>query len=437
MTEILIILALILANGVFAGSEIAVVALRRSRVQELAKAGGSRARAVVRLQDNPEHFLATVQVGITVVSATAAAFGGASIAARLGPFLAELGWFGRQADAVALGLVVAGVSYLTIVLGELVPKSLALRSAESYALLVGRPLLGLSFLARPLVALLTASANLVLKPFGDRTNFTETRHSADELQQLVEGAAKAGTIHPHAGEIASRALDLPDLVASDVMVPRQEVVMLDRAASPAELARLLRSQVHSRLPVYERSVDNVVGYIAVKDLLPRALHGEAVSLENVMRSAFFVPETRRAVELLQDMRRRRQPFAVVVDEQGGTSGIVTLEDLLEELVGEIFDEQAREDATLILREPDGSVVVNGSLPIREVNRALSIELPEDGHWTTLAGLCLELAGKVPRTGDVLSLEDGVRLEIVEASVRRVGRVRVRVPPRDGEQQTGV
>ena len=433
MSELLVILALVVANGIFAGSEIAVVALRRSRIQELADEGGGRARAVLKLRDHPERFLATVQVGITVVSATAAAFGGASIAERLGPVLAEVGWIGQHADAVSLALVVALVSYLSIVVGELVPKSLALRGAEQYALLVGRPLLALSWGARPLVALLTWSANLLLKPFGDRTTFTETRHSAEELQQLVEESAKAGTIHPHAGEIASRALELPELRAADVMVPRRDVMMLARTASPAEVTRLLSGRIHTRIPVYDDHIDHVVGYVAVKDLLPRALRGEAIVLGDVLRPAHFVPGSMRAVELLQEMRRRRQPFAIVVDEQGGTSGIVTIEDLVEELVGEIFDEHVVHAPELLFREPDGALLVDGSMPIREVNRALDIDLPDDGRWTTMAGLCLTAAGKVPSAGDVLTLDDGVTLEVVDATPRRVQRVRLRLPSPTAEE----
>ena len=207
------------------------MALRKTRIEELAKQGKGSARAVSLLRDDPERFLATVQIGITVISATAAAFGGEAIAMRLIPQLRRVEAIGERAEGVALALVVAGVSYLSIVLGELVPKSLALRHAEAYALSVGRVILALAWLARPLVWLLGVSANLILKPLGDRTNFTEARHSAEELQEIVEEAAKAGTINAEAGEIASRALELPELTAADVMVPRQYVVMLELHAT--------------------------------------------------------------------------------------------------------------------------------------------------------------------------------------------------------------
>jgi putative hemolysin len=434
LTDIVLILVLVICNGFFAGAEIAIVALRRGRIQELAEEGRGGARAVLALRDDPERFLATVQVGITVVGAAAAAVGGASIAERLTPHLAKAPWLAEHAEAVALALVIAVVSYLSIVVGELAPKSLALRSAERYALLIGRPLLALSWLARPLVWLLSFSANLLLKPWGDQTTFTETRHSAEELRQLVEEAAKAGTIHPEAGEIASRALELPELAVVDVMIPREDVVMIPRSISPQELRALILEHAHSRMPVYEDQVDNIVGYVGIKDLMPRALSQEALVIDEVIRPPFFVPESKLAVDLLQEMRRRHLPFAIVVDEQGGTSGIVTMEDLLEELVGDIFSEHVAHAPQPIRKQADGSSVINGATPIREVNRALGIELPDDGAWTTIAGLCLALAGRLPNTGDVLTTPNGLALEVMDASARRVRSVRLRrvQPPPSAE-----
>jgi putative hemolysin len=425
LTELIIILALIAAGGVFSGAEIAIVSVRKTRLQELAEEGRSGARSASALREQPERFLATVQVGITVIGATAAAFGGATIAARIAPWLAKIEGLSRHADQIALGLVVAGVSYLSIVIGELVPKSLALRSAERYALWVARPLLALSWLAKPVVWLLSSSANLLLKPFDDKTTFTETRHSADELQTIVEEAAKAGTIHPDAGEIAARALELPELRVSDVMVQRQEVVMIPKSASTDELSKILREHAHSRMPVYEDRIDNVIGYVNTKDLLLMALAQKQIVLAEVIRPPYFVPESKQAVELLKDMRHRRLPFAIVVDEQGGISGIVTVEDLVEELVGDIFSEHSQQVAQSIRKESGGSAVVNGATPIREINRTLGVELPEDGDWTTIAGLSLAIAGRVPSVGEILQVPNGITLEMLDVSPRRVRAVRVR------------
>jgi putative hemolysin len=271
------------------------------------------------------------------------------------------------------------------------------------------------------------SSNLVLKPFGDRTTFTETRHSAEELQSLMDEATKAGTVHPGAGEIASRALDLPDLTAADVMIPRGDVVTLPRHAPPEEVRRILLEDLHSRLPVFEERVDNVVGYVSVKDLLALAWEQRLIVLEDVMRPPFFVPESIKAMDLLQEMRKRHVPFAIVVDEEGGMSGIITMEDLLEELVGEIFSEHDRAVPEIIRREAGGTAIVAGTAPIRDINRELGLELPEGGNWSTLAGLCLACAGKIPSPGERLSLPGGVVLEVVEATPRRIKAVRVRAP----------
>jgi putative hemolysin len=433
LTELIIILALTLAGGVFAGAEIAIVALRKTRLQELLDEGRRGAKSLAALRDQPERFLATVQVGITVIGATAAAFGGATLSEKIAPTIASIDALSEYASDLALGLVVASVSYLSIVLGELVPKSLALRSAERYALGIARPLLALSWLARPIVWLLSSSANLVLKPFGDTTTFTETRHSTEELQQIVEEAAKAGTIPPEASEIVARALELPELRLADVMVPRQDVIMLPHDASAEQLLRVAKDHPYNRIPVYEDRIDNVVGYVSMKDLLPLALQGGPLEIRKIMRPPFFVPDSKRAVELLEEMRHRRLPFAVVVDEQGGLSGIVTFEDLVEELVGDIFSEHTQKVPQLIRKERGGTAVVNGATPIREINRALGVELPEEGDYTTVAGLSLALAGKVPTNGEVLSLPNGVQLEMVDVSPRRVRAVRVRPAPAESAE----
>jgi len=426
VTELLIILALVAANAVFSGAEIAIVALRKARIEEMAGKGRAGARAALRLREQPETFLATVQVGITVVGATAAAFGGSSLAKRIEPFLAEHEWLAEHAEALALGIVISGVSYLSIVVGELVPKSLALRGAERYALLVSQPLLWLSIAAKPLVWLLSSSANLLLKPFSDQTTFTEARHSPSEIQQIVEDAVQAGTVHPEAAEIASRALELPELVVAEVMVPRQSVVAISQDIDRAELRRTLLEQPHSRLPVYDGQIDNVIGYLSVKDVLALAWEERLLVLRDVIREPFFVPSSKKAVELLKEMRNRRQQLAIIVDEHGGMAGIVTMEDLLEELVGEIFDEHDRPLDTIRPAGPD-SALVAGTAHLREVSRALDIELPDDGSWTTIAGLVLGLAGRLPQAGESFEAPGGIWLDVVDATPRRIRTVRVRKP----------
>jgi putative hemolysin len=424
LTELFVILALIVANGVFAGAEIAIVSLRRTRVQQLVDSARAGARTVATLRAEPERFFATVQVGITVVTTTAAAFGGARIARNLEPLLRPLPVVGgHNADAVALVLVVVLISFLSLVLGELVPKSLALRRSERYALLVAKPLAILSRIARPIVWLLTATSNLVLRPFSDRTNFSESRISKEELEQMVDEAAKTGAIHEHASELASRALAFDRLALSDVMLPRARIDALPMKATLDQIRRFLLEERRSRIPVYDHSLDDILGYVSAKDIVSLAWDGGPVVLADLLRSVHFFPETVPAIEVLRFMQSERQRIAIAVDEHGVVSGMVTFEDLVEELVGDIFSESDEGGAPLT-REPDGAAVARGDMAIRDVNRELGIELEEPPGATTMAGLCIALAGGIPHRNARLAPGDGSILVVLEVSARTVKRVRV-------------
>jgi putative hemolysin len=436
LLKLAIILALVVLNGIFSAAEMAVVSLRRSRLEALVASGSKRARAVKRLRENPEQFLATVQIGITVVGAVASAFGGASLAEDLEPLLTSIPWVGEHAGTVALTLIVALVSYLSLVVGELIPKSLALRFGEPYALWIAAPLLTLSWIARPFVWFLTASSNVVLRLFGDSTTFVESRISPEELQHLVEEAAESGTVDPQAGEIASRAIDFADLTAAQVMVPRSRIVALSSSASADEVRATVLEKGHTRMPVYEGRFDNVIGYVNVKDLLAILLRGEPLTLEGALRPGYFIAETMRAVELMSEMKRQRTPLAVVVDEAGAMRGIVTLEDLLEELVGDIFSEHDLSAPEIIRAEADGAFLIEGLAPVREVNRELDLDLPEGESWSTIAGLCIELSGRIPSAGDVIGAPDGATLEIVNATPRQILLVRLRKRPAPAEPALG-
>ena len=424
MSEILILLVLVLANGLFSGAEIAVLTTRKGRLQELAASGDRRARAVTALRDQPERFLATVQIGITVIGSAAAAFGGSRMSADLAPSLEPL--FGAYADDVAFGLVIAFVSFLSLVIGELVPKSLALRYADGYAFAIGRPLLGLSRVARPIVWFLTACSNVVLRLFGDRTSFTESRMSRDELRQLVEEAGKSGSLDAPSSEIAARALELSDVMVSEVMVPRPEIIAIPRTATADDIHRVLVDEGHSRVPVYEGDIDNIVGYIVARDILALTWEGAPIAIDDILRPIFTVPMVMKSSMVLRRMQTRRVQLALVTDEHGGSAGLVTIEDLMEEIVGDIADEDEQPD-DVIQRQPDGSALVPGWLPIRKLNRELELSLPISRESTTVAGLCLALALSVPTKGAQLATPDGTRLEIVDASARRVRMVRVHPP----------
>jgi len=427
LTELITILALILMNGVLAGSEIAIVSLRHTRLQQLVDANRVGAKTVSLLRAEPERFFATVQIGITVVTTTAAAFGGARMAKEFEPLLRSLPLVGRNADGVALALVVVLVSFLSLVLGELVPKSLALRHGEGYALVVAKPIALLSRIAKPIVWLLTAISNVILRPFSDRTNFTEARISKEELEQIVDEAAKAGAIHQHASELATRALDFDRLTLADVMLPRARVDALPLRATMDQIRRFLLEERRSRIPVYDRAQDDIVGYVSAKDIVSLAWDGGPVVLADLLRNVKFFPETVSAIEVLRYMQRESQRIVIALDEHGVVSGMVTFEDLVEELVGDIFSEH-EEGIPPMTREPDGSAVVRGDTPIRDVNRELGIALDEPEGVTTVAGLSTALAGGgIPNRNARLAARDGSVLIVLEASSQVVKRVRI-VPP---------
>ncbi len=429
--EILVVLGLMVMNGLFAGAEIAVLSVRRTRLTELVDEGARGARAVLWLRQQPERFLATVQVGLTVVGTTAAAFGGERLASDVAARLAQIPLLGPWAHSLGLVVVIAAISYLEIVIGELVPKSLALRSADRYALWAGPPLRRMATLVKPMVWLLTASSNAVLGLFGDKTSFSEARLSPEEIRELVEEAGRVGSIDAKTTEIASRALDLRELRAVDVLVPLGSVVALPRDATAAQVRDALARSHHERFPVYEGSAENFVGYVTVTELLAAALDAPPRPLASVVRPVRFVPETAMATNLLRELQTARAPLAMVVDENGTVTGLVTLEDLLEEVVGEILSEHDAAPTTIAL-DDDGTVVLPAQVPIRDVNRALGLELPEPDGFTTLAGLCIEQAGRIPATGQRLALSDGSALEVLDASPRKVRLVRLHPAKPDAE-----
>lgn len=425
LTELMVVLALIVANGLFAGAEIAIVAIRSTRVHELENEGGG-GPALARLRRNPERFLATVQVGITVVGATAAAFGGATLAHDIAPLLQELfGFSVDTAHSIALALVVIGVSYLSLVLGELVPKSLALKRSERYALLAARPLLWLGRAAAPLVWFLTASSNAILRLFGDRTSFAESQISRDELLSAIDEATDSGEVSARAADMASRAIDLETLHAGAVMVPRGAIVAIEADASLEDLGALLDTTDEERFPV--RKGEDIIGYVTTRDIA-RLLGGRvAGGLSAIIRPVSFVPETARAIALFDRMQVTRVPIAVVVDESGSVEGIVDIDDLAEEVVGSLLVGAPR-DETFFAKEEDGSVVVPASMRIHVANRDLDLDLPTSTRWSTVGGLLLSRLSAMPSPGACVTLDDGTELEVVETSTRRVLRVRIR-PPR--------
>lgn len=425
VSELVIIVGLILLNGFFAGSEIALLSVRKTRLAELARSGRATAGMALRLRESPERLLATVQVGITVVGAAAAAFGGSALQDPLAEKF--VGWgFGEYSEGFALTLVVGAISALSIVLGELVPKSLALRSSEQVTLVVAAPLAAVSVIARPVAWVLTSISNLILWPFRDETTFSETRLSAEELRQLVEEASESGAVHEGAGDIASRAIDLNSLRVSALLVPRAQVITLARDAKLQVIKRVLERHLHARYPVLGSNSEDIVGYVLARDIFTQLIKTGQVNLTEALRPAHFVVETRRAVDALHEMQRKRTPLAMVVDEHGGFQGIVTVADITEELVGDILGENDS-DEQRIEPENDHTYVVVGTTAIHEVNRELGCELPDGPGYTTIAGLVIQSAGRMVTSGETVLLPTKVTAEVLDATPRQVRSVRLVLP----------
>lgn len=418
------IVVLVVLNGILAGSEMAVVTARKGRLEALADEGHRAAQRVLKLRVNPERFLAAVQVGITLVGAIAGAFGGSQLADPLAIWLADVG-FGAASPQIALALVVILITYLSVVFGELVPKSLALRVAERFALVTAAPLTFLTWIARPLVWLLTSSSNLVLRAFGDHTNFLESKLTREDLEMMLVEARSEGHLDEPTGTLLSRALEFTELRIRDVMVHRREVVTLNVSATVDEIRKAVLDQGHRRVPVIDGTIDTVVGYLLRDDVMACLWDHKPVEMKALVRSPFFLSDLTTAERALRELQSRKLHLAIVVDENGGVAGIVTLEDLVEELVGEIFHERDKPTPQKHVQEKPGVWLVQGTVELRELERLLDIELPDTGEARTLGGLCVALAeDHIPPQGSSFALVEGVRLEVVEATARRVRQVRV-------------
>jgi len=423
-SELGVIVLLTLFNGVFTAAEIAMVSVRKTRLQELASGGSRAARSALRLRRSPEALLATVQIGITVIGATTAVFGGTRLALPLTDILTRLG-AGRAAPNLALAMVIGGVSYLSLVLGELVPKSLALRAPERLALLIASPLIGVATLSKPLVWLLTASSNLVLRPFKDQTSFSETRFSPEELQLLVEESASAGVLHAESAKIASLAFELADRKANELMVPRAKIVSCDVGATESQILELLQAEPHTRYPVYEGHVERIIGYVLRAEVFA-AIQQKKLSLSALLRQVSFFPQTTAALDVLRSLQGSKQQLALLVEEQGGIAGLITIEDIAEYLLGAIMEEHEAPRQLVWQDSDDQSIVALGEAPIHEVGRVLDVALPDTSTATTIAGLLTEIVGRMPSIGERAMIGPHVEAEVLDATPRQISKLRLRI-----------
>ncbi|HVQ87834.1 MAG TPA: hemolysin family protein [Actinomycetes bacterium] len=414
--DIGIVLVFILIGGFFAAAEIALVSLRESQVGRLGERG-SRGRAVVRLHDHPNRFLSAVQVGVTFSGFLSAAFGASTISDKLAPVFEGWGLSTKLSDALALVLITLVVAYLSLVLGELAPKRLALQRAEGYALFVAPFVEFLARVSKPLIWLLSKSTDLVVRLAGGDPKASREEISELELRDLVEGHTE---LDDEERRLLKEVFTANDQQLREVMVPRTEVEFLDAGTPVFKAIKDTARMPHSRYPVVRGSADDISGFIHVRDLYDPDLTGRSVRVGELARPVLMLPGTNRVLTSLQQMRSEGQHLAIVVDEYGGTAGIVTLEDLVEELVGEIRDEyDVVQPETTRLGE---TVEVDGLLNLEDFLDETGVELPE-GPYETAAGFVVSALGRFPELGDQVTVGSHL-LEVIEVDGRRAERIRV-------------
>ena len=420
---------LILVNAFFVFAEYSVAISRRTRIVELAEKGSRPARLVLGVMEDPDQFFAATQVGVTLTSLAVGALSEPAFSRLLTYGLAALGMFiPAVSQSVPLigalaGLLVA--SYFQIVLAELVPRSITLRLAEQVALLVVPPMRVVARVIAPFVWLLKGSSRLVLRGLGFQSSLSRERlHTVEELRMLIEASERGGVIEAEQGELLSKVFSLGDTTVREVMIPRTEMLCVSVESTLSDVAHLFSARAYSRLPVYEGTPDRIVGVLHIKDLVPALLAPTRVPLiRQLMREPFFVPDTQRADELLHQFRARREYMAIVLDEYGGTAGLVTLNDLIARLIGEV--EGTAASLPDIQQAGDGSVLINGLMTIGDVNEAFGLSL-EDPNYDTIGGFVMGQLGRIPVVGDCVELKaQGVVLCVEEMDKLRVAQLRLR------------
>jgi len=426
LVNFLLVLFFVLLGGVFSGTEMALVSLRESQVRRMEKAGKRGAR-IAALAGNPNRFLSSAQIGVTLSGFFSAAYGASTIAPDVEPLLEGLG-LGRAAEPVSFIGVTLVVAYLSLVLGELVPKRLALQSAVGFTKIMGSPLSVFSQIMRPAVWLLSVSTNAVVRLFGGDPHAKREGISSEELWDMV---AQNDMLEEDSRSILTDVFGAGNRSLQEVMRPRTEVTFIDGGLTIAAARSMLRDRPYSRYPVIDRTPDDVLGFVHIRDLMPRDDRNDEGMVRDIVREILPLPGTNRVLPSLSRMRKLGQHIALVVDEYGGTDGIVTLEDLVEELVGEIYDEfDTGTDAEDRVSVGNGSVEVDGGLILQEFEPATGIALPE-GHYETVAGFIMDRLGRLARTGDKVEISGHV---LTVTAMDRLRIARIRVTPADGQPE---
>jgi len=420
--EIFVLVGLILLNGIFAMSEIAIVTARKSRLSARAQGGSTSAATALRLAEDPTQFLSTVQIGITSIGILNGIFGESILAEPFAIWLQTVGVSAEIAPILATVLVVVVVTYVSIVIGELVPKRIGQISAETIACLIARPMAILAIITRPFVVLLSSSTHGLMRLLGLRQELGDSVTHEDIQAMLLEGST-SGVIEHSEHAIVKNVFRLDERSISSLMVPRSDIIYLDLSQSIEENMIIVMRSPHSRFPVCNNSVDNVVGIVSAKQILSQSIARKEIQLGKLLKPCNFVPDSLTGMELLEHFRTSGSQMVFVVDEYGELKGMVTLQDMMDALTGEI-NQDDNDDNKMVIRREDGSLLLDGLLPVIDMKDVLEIRsLPDenDGWYQTLNGLLMYQLGTIPRTTDVVEVA-GWRLEIVDMDGKRVDKV---------------
>jgi len=428
--KLAVVILLVLANAFFVASEFALVTVRRSRIAGLIANGNKPARIVLRIIENLTAYISAFQLGVTLASLALGWVGEDTVAHLLQPVL-ERSLPGAASTVVAHSIAIvvafASISYLHIVLGEIVPKTFALERAERMALAVALPIHIFYRVFKAPISLLDRSATVIVRWMGLHSSSEQTAaYTEEELRHLVGLSHKSGHLIEDERQLIYNVFDFTEATVESVMVPRTEIEALDAQLSPAEMLDVFEQTGYSRMPVYRDSLDNIIGIVLLKDLSRVVRRGSVEGLEQFIRPAVFIPTAVKLHDALRTLRRSNEHMALVVDEHGGVEGLVTLEDLLEELVGDIRDEHDEAGTGQLIEQPDGTYNVRGNLSIRDINKLLALNLPESDNYHTVAGFMMERAGRLLKRGESvehnglkLTVQSTARNRIVETKIEKV------------------
>ena len=424
--EILFILLLVIANGIFAMCEIAIVSSRKARLQQWANEGDHRAKRALELANSPNRFLATIQVGITLIGTLAGAYGGATLARKVATHLEYIPFISEYREGIALTVIVLLVTYFQVVLGELVPKSLGLNNPERIATFAALPMNLLSRIASPLVSFLGVSTDLILRLLGIKPS-QEPPVTGDEINVMIAQGTEAGVFKESQQDMVESVIELSEKRISSIMTPRPEIVWLDADAGPDELRIKILGSSYSRFPVCQGNLDDVLGIVHTKDMLADCLSGNPINLRTRVRKALTIPETIPVLKSLESFKESGIHIALIIDEYGSLQGLVTLNDILENIVGDITAHDQMEDQPEAVRREDGSWLVDGMQTIEDFKDLMGLdELPEEDTDTyqTLGGFVMSQLGRIPKAGDRF-VRVGVAYEVMDMDGNRVDKVLVR------------